>query len=109
MTPLHRDGSIALRMRHRLTAYHWRRDNLSDCGTVIGICSCGWKARFIRKIEWTTRWRMVTQLCWLRGHDWDDWDEVHAGPVGFEESPETLLGVSRQCERCYSMQDKGFR
>lgn len=97
-------SGVWLRVRHKLTAHHWRHNRCSN-GTTLGICSCGWHARFLRRVQWTTRWRKVTRLCWLRGHVWGERNEMHTGPVGFEESEDTFMGANHQCDRCYEIED----
>lgn len=90
MRPFHR-------ISHFMTAYHWR-DSRKRTGTVLGHCRCGWKAKFLRKSQ---RARLEELWCGLRGHDFGPPINVHAGPIGFEESEDTVLGSFRQCERCH--------
>lgn len=90
------------RVLHTLTAHHWRHDH-GPSRTKIMYCSCGWQCRFVRRHKRATHLRAITKLCWLRHHDWSDPDEVHAGPVGFEESADSLLCTTRQCSRCYTV------
>lgn len=44
-------------------------------------------------------------LCIVPGHSWGETEESHVGPVGFDESEDTLLGRYRQCERCWKCED----
>jgi hypothetical protein len=82
---------------HKLTAYHWRY-NRHHAATKLGGCSCGWHARFMRP---SLLQRLRTTCCALTvGHDWGDPDPIHTGPVGFEESEDTLIGHVVQCESC---------
>ena len=85
-----------LRIKHRLTAYHLR-NRLNRSTNYIGICGCGWRSGIMRT-PLSVRARRV--LC-IRGHRWEPWKPMHTGPIGFEESEDTLFGHLRQCERCY--------
>ena len=88
---------MSMRIRHRLTAFHLRDRFNRSKSTRIGICACGWRSSIMRT-SWTTRLRRILCVC---GHHWESWKPMHAGPVGFEESEDTLLCHMRQCERCY--------
>lgn len=88
----------AERIKHRATGHHWRH-NLRRRPTSLAICSCGWQCWSFRRIHWITRLRGL--LCIVPGHDWEASAPIHAGPLDFEESDETLLGHMRQCARCY--------
>lgn len=91
---------IVMRITHKLTAHHWRHNRRGL--TIIGYCSCGYEAWFSRKIKLKTRWRKLYKLCWLRGHDLGELEGVHCGPVGFEESEDTLVWQYRRCDRCWT-------
>ncbi len=87
-----------LRVWHTLTAYHWRR-NRRLVASTLGICGCGWTARFLRP-GWRDRLR--ESVC---DHEWGERQEKHAGPVGFDESLDTVIGTFRQCEKCARCED----
>lgn len=92
------------RIRHALTLHHWRYNRRARTGS-LGMCSCGWQCWMFRRIKWRTRLRGIVMLCWLRGHRWGADEEAHAGPVGFDESADTLVATMRQCDRCWKVVD----
>lgn len=86
------------KVTHRLTAYHWRSDRRST-GTVLGICSCGWRARFMRP-SMTTRLRRV--VCLFRGHRWDDPEPIMVGPAGAPDDQFESIGDLTMCDYCWA-------
>lgn len=93
---------VSERLSHALTFYHWRYNRRAEHGG-LAMCSCGWKCRMFRRVARRTQLRSVLLLCWLRGHRWGENNETHTGPVGFKESEDTLIGTTRQCERCWKV------
>jgi hypothetical protein len=65
------------------------------------ICSCGWRCRTLQRLKHRLLIRAFFSLCWINGHKWGPDEEVHCGPVDFEESEDTKLGSFRQCQQCY--------
>jgi hypothetical protein len=91
---------IPLRLRHALTFYHLRANRSPS--SKLAICSCGWRCWPFRKTRWKTRVRSL--VCAVHfGHVWDEPSPVMVGPVGFEATLESIVGLHKQCERCWTV------
>jgi hypothetical protein len=53
-------------------------------------------------MQWKTRVRSLA--CAVRfGHAWGEPSPVMTGPVGFEATLESIIGLYKQCERCWKV------
>lgn len=89
------------RIKHKLTAYHWRenrRDNLQIC-----ICSCGWKDPLMRN-SIGDYWREF-QCLLAGGHQWEEPYTAEASPVDFEDGGDYLWQTKRPERSSYSVEN----
>lgn len=93
-----------LYIKHKLTAYHYRKDKKEPYS--LAICSCGWNCSSFRRRKRQTKLRGLRKLCWLRGHKWGEWDAVEAGPLDFEDGEGIIVGWYRQCDRCWNCENR---
>lgn len=96
---------ITLRLKHKLTAYHFRH-NLEG-GNKLAVCSCGWKCRIVKK---GLKDYLRRSKC-LRGHIWEPWEPIEVGEVyekdgewtsSIDEGHGSVIAYMRQCNVCYT-------
>ena len=87
-----------LRLWHHLTAYHLRDKLNKKQPYILAICSCGYKARWFRKMS-APKWRRI--ICIIMGHKWGKPYDIHEGPIDFEESENHFLKWMIQCDFCF--------
>ncbi len=91
---------MLLRIKHKLTAYHWR-SNHSDKPYKVAICECGWRDDLFRKVRRTQKIRFFTKGCFIRGCNLDEPQEMLVGPADGPDEEFTSMGTMTQCDRCY--------
>lgn len=99
--------TFTTRVVHKLTAYHWRYDR-DQSYNKLGICSCGWKAKFMRD---SPKDYLRKSKC-IFGHKWGEPEPMEIGEL-FKKDDGTwtstldegdggiIVGYMKQCDRCF--------